>query len=474
MSVPTLDREVCTRAYKARDTRFDGRFFIGVKTTGVFCRPVCPAPSPKSENVDFFPSAAAAATAGFRPCLRCRPETSPGTPAWEGTSATVSRALRLIEEGVLDEENVETLAARFGITPRQLSRLFSQHLGASPVAVAQTRRLLFAKKLIDESGLSMTDIAFAAGFGSIRRFNAVFSKVYGRPPSSLRKQTTRPDVSLNLPYRPPYDWPSMLQFFRQRQIAGLERVDEDSYYRSLNIDGCKLQVRIQHAPAQNALRMTLLQGETRLLMKLVERVRRVFDLGADISTINTQLMKDELLKPAITARPGLRLPGGWSLFEIIVRAILGQQVSVAAAHTLAGRLVRLCGEPAGEFPDGSEAFVFPEPQNVAEANLTGLGLTRKRAETLSTVAAEIASGRVCLENLVDADSLTRELEILPGIGPWTSQYVAMRGLSEPDAFPVADLGLLKATGLGSRQLETHAEQWRPWRAYAAIHLWNTL
>lgn len=474
MLANNLEREICIRAYKSRDARFDGRFFIGVRTTGIFCRPVCPAPSPRSANVEFYLSAAAASDAGFRPCLRCRPEASPGTPDWEGSSANVSRALRLIHEGALDDGSVEELAAKLGIGARQLSRLFNKYLGASPVSVAQTRRLLFAKKLIDESNMSMADIAFSSGFGSIRRFNTVFSRTYGRPPGSLRKRQTRSDISLHLSYRPPYDWDGMLQFFSMRAVPGIESIIDGVYYRSLAIEGKPVMLALQNQPKEKALKMTLLQGDTRHLMKLAERARRVFDLGADPQAISVHLNQDPLLNQLITEYPGTRLPGSWDLFEVIVRAILGQQVSVAAARTLAGRVVKQCGTAAGQFPDGSDAYLFPTASQIAQCDLQNLGLTSKRLQTLQNTARKITEGEIDLADMITPEQLSECLEALPGIGPWTSQYIAMRGLSEPDAFPASDLGLLKATGLNARQLAQQAENWRPWRGYAAIYLWRGL
>lgn len=474
MHTHSLDRETCLRAYQSRDPRFDGRFFIGVNTTGIFCRPVCPAPSPKPGNVDFYPSAAAAAAKGLRPCLRCRPETSPGTPAWDGTAATVSRALRLIHEGALDDASVETLAYRLGITSRQLSRLFLKHLGAAPVKVAQTRRLLFAKQLIDESNLSMADIAFTAGFGSIRRFNRVFQTTYGRAPSTLRRKQEHNVLCLNLPYRPPYDWDYMLGFFSHRGIRHIERVNDGAYFRSLRINGKPAMIRVNHLQGASALEVTLLGGDSRGLMTVVESCRRVFDLGADPLSINNQLGGDRLLTQSVTKTPGLRLPGTWDRFETLVRGILGQQVSVQAATTLATRVVERCGIEGLPFPDGTIALLFPGPSELFDADLTGLGITGSREQALKTVCEAILDGRLPLENVITSEDLADVLLPIKGIGPWTAEYVAMRGLSEPDAFPASDLGLLRATKLPAKSLLERAEHWRPWRAYAALHLWNTL
>ena len=475
MESQLIDPELCERARQARDPRFDGRFFFGVKTTGVYCRPVCPVRAPLAKNIDFYPSAAAAAEAGFRPCLRCRPEASPGTPAWNGTSTTVNRGLRLIETGALDHGDVETLATRLGVGPRHLSRLFQRHLGASPVSVAQTQRLHFAKKLIDETELPLSEIALAAGFGSVRRFNAVFARTYQRSPSSLSKQprkSSETGLRLNLSYRPAYDWPLMLDFLAMRSIKGVEQVADGCYRRSIQANGQTGWFAIQSGE-KNSLALDIHLPGSRELASVVSRVRRQFDLAADPLSINAQLSLDPLLDKLVQERPGLRLPGAWDPFELTVRAILGQQISVAAARTLIGRIVERYGEVVGEFPNGTPMWLFPNAARLASENFDGIGLTRKRAETLQGFAAAVASGSLNFDELLDAESLMAALQALPGIGPWTAQYVAMRALAEPDAFPTADLGLLRATGLNAKALQQRAESWRPWRAYAAIHLWNS-
>jgi AraC family transcriptional regulator, regulatory protein of adaptative response / DNA-3-methyladenine glycosylase II len=477
-----LDHDACYRAVCVRDARFDGRFFTGVKTTGIYCRPVCPARTPRSENVAFYPSAAAAQEAGFRPCLRCRPETAPDLGAWRGTSNTVSRALSLIEMGALDETSVDTLAGRVGIGERQLRRLFDQHLGASPIAVAQTRRVLLAKQLLHETRLPMTEIAMAAGFGSLRRFNETFQDLFGRPPTALRR-AAGPDVSagghgevsLLLRYRPPYDWTSMIQFLAARALSGIESVEGEVYRRTIGLDGRQGTVTVQPA-AGNALRATVRFPKLSSLPKIIARIRGVFDLAADPDSIADQLAKDPALAPLLAARPGLRVPGAWDGFELAVRAVLGQQITVVAAVRLAGKLIARYGAPLRS-PEASLTHVFPEPSILAHADLSTLGIPGSRAAALSAVAAAVvadpdifAAGR----SLQDA---VAQLRSLPGVGEWTAQYIAMRQLREPDAFPAADIGLMRALadaeGMrpSARQLLTRAEQWRPWRAYAAQHLW---
>jgi AraC family transcriptional regulator, regulatory protein of adaptative response / DNA-3-methyladenine glycosylase II len=332
-----LDHEACYRAVCQRDARFDGRIFTGVKTTGIYCRPICPARTPLSKNVVFFPSAAAAQEAGFRPCLRCRPETAPDLGAWRGTSNTVSRALSLIEHGALDEADVDALAGRLGVGERQLRRLFQQHLGASPVAVAQTRRVLLAKQLIHETHLPMTEVAFAAGFGSIRRFNETFRQLFSRAPRELRL-TAAPESSaaaagelvLLLRYQPPYDWDATIAFLRQRAIAGVEHVTARRYARTLQLDGHAGTLTVEPADG-NALRATVRFPKLSALPAIIARLRRVFDLGADPLAIAAHLAKDPTLAPLVTARPGLRVPGAWDGFELAMRAVLGQQITVVAA-----------------------------------------------------------------------------------------------------------------------------------------------
>jgi AraC family transcriptional regulator of adaptative response / DNA-3-methyladenine glycosylase II len=450
---------VYQRARLARDARFDGRFFIGVVTTGIYCRPICPAPSPKEENVRYYASAAAAAEAGFRPCLRCRPEASPGTPAWLGASTTVSRALKLIGESALDDGGVENLAERLGIGSRHLRRLFLQYLGATPVAVAQTRRVHFAKKLIDETGLSMTQIAMAAGFGSVRRFNATFQNLYGRTPRELRKVTSRGaneagNYTFRIGYRPPYDWTSAIAFLAARAIPGVEVVTPEEYRRTIVVDGRPGTIAVRPA-AKNELELHIAYPDPAPLFRIVERVRAIFDAGADPSEIHRSFRRDQRLAPLVRAYPGLRVPGCWDGFEMTVRAILGQQVSVKGASTMAGRVAAAFGtESAG-------GVLFPAPDALAEADLTRVGVTRARAASIRALAAAVAGKEIAFHGSLEGfeERMTR----IPGVGPWTAQYVAMR-LGEPDAFPAGDLYL--------RGVAKESEAWRPWRAYAAMYLWK--
>ena len=467
-----MDRQVYEQALKAKDPRFDGRFFIGVKTTGIYCRPVCPVKSPKIGNVLFYPTAAAAAEAGFRPCLRCRPESAPGTPAWAGTSTTVQRGLRLIGDGALDSGSVAALSDRLGVTPRHLSRLFMQHLGASPKAVAQTRRLHFAKKLLDETDLPMTEIALSAGYGSVRRFNDHIRQVYGRSPSSLRRRSGVPassTLSLRLPYRPPYDYAAILEFLRRRATPGVEQVRDGRYLRTIEAEGERGTLTIRNLPEHNQLLCEIdLPGSHRLI-RLADRVRRLFDLSADPLEMNRCLSRDAQLAGIVQRRPGLRVPGAWDPFEIAVRAVVGQQISLRAATSVMGKIAQRFGISA----DGKQ--YFPAPQSLAEAKEGDLPMPRTRAAAVRALSRAVLDGTVDLD-AGDPRELVEQLMRIKGIGPWTAQYAAMRAANDPDAFLHGDLVLLRVArrrlGVGSAaELLQRAEAWRPWRAYAGMHLW---
>ena len=478
-----IDDDACYRAAKTRDARFDGRFFTAVKTTGIYCRPICPARTPKRENVVFYPTAAAAQEAGFRPCLRCRPETSPDLGAWRGVSNTVFRGLVLIEAGALDEGDVEALAERLGVGERQLRRLFRQHLGASPVAVAQTRRVLLAKQLIHETRLPMTEVALASGFGSVRRFNETFQQLYDRPPIALRRSAQEPvsaagAVTLRLPYKPPYDWDAILAFLGPRAIPGVEMVEGGVYARAIAIGGAK-GAFIARPAEGNRLAVTVRFPKLEALPAIIARIRRLFDLAADPLAIGEHLSKDAHLAPLVAARPGLRVPGAWDGFEVGVRAILGQQITVAAAIRIAGQIAAQYGEPLDEPVPGFPCLtrVFPSAEALAAADLSGLPMPLARSSSLSGLAAAVAENPRLFGPRASLEEAIATLRRLPGIGEWTAQYIAMRELREPDAFPAADIGLMRAmadeAGVrpSAQALTARAEAWRPWRAYAAIHLW---
>jgi len=481
------DTAVCEQARLSRDARFDGLFFTAVRTTGIYCRPVCPAPAPKPGNVVYYPNAAAAEAAGFRPCLRCRPELSPGDGSWHRGDDIVARALALIDAGALDDAPLSALAARLHIGERQLRRLFVERLGAAPIGVHGTRRLLFAKQLLTETALPVTDVAAAAGFNSLRRFNAVFQEAYRMPPRDLRRtprESAGDALLLRLAYRPPYDLPAMLDFLRGRALPGIESVDEASYTRVIGNVAAPGWLRVSAWPASrgetapDALRLELHGCAPSLLQDTVRRVRRMFDLDADPDAIAAHLARDPRLAPMLRQRPGLRLPSGWDGFEIAVRAVIGQQVSVAAARTLAARLSQRFGAPLPEaLAAQGFAHLFPTPEALVDADFDGLGLIGSRIATLRGIARALLEARVDFDRARTLDDFVARWVALPGIGPWTAQYIALRALGHPDAFPAEDLVLQKTlpgdgSRLGGKQLLAHADRWRPWRGYAVFHLWR--
>ena len=481
-----LERDTFENARQSRDPRFDGRFFVGVTTTGIYCRPVCPVRIPKKENVRLYKSAASAAVAGFRPCLRCRPESSPGTPAWSGSSWKVSRALQLIEQGFLDEASVDDLANALDVGSRQLGRLFHNHLGASPVEVAQTRRLHFAKKLIDETQMPLSEICFASGFGSIRRFNAVFDKTYNRSPKDFRNKAKKvagkaagKGVEIFLSYRPPYDWQSILDFLAYRAIPGVEVISGMSYARTISVDGIDGHFKATFIPSKNQLKVNICIADTCHLYHIVDRIRSIFDLRADSANIDGFLSEDEMLKPMVQRFPGLRVPGCWNGFEVSVRAILGQQITVKAASTLVARIAERYGRPyvAADDPELSLSHAFPESAVIANADLDGMGVVQQRIAAIREVASQIESGGLIIDCMTSSSEFVKTICAVKGIGEWTAQYIAMRALNDPDAFPYSDLILRRAAAdpgetLSPAKLRERSLAWQPWRAYAVILLWR--
>lgn len=475
------DLQICEQARLSRDARFDGLFFTAVSSTGIYCRPVCPAPSPKRENVRYYANAAAAEAAGFRPCLRCRPELAPGNDEWQRGDHVVARALKLIETGALAEQSLDELAQRVGIGARQLRRLFVERVGAPPISVHTTRRLLFAKQLLTETALPVTEVALASGFRSLRRFNAAFAQANRIPPRELRRHpraAAGAALVLRLGYRPPYDFPGLLGFLRTRALPGVELVDDGSYARVFGPADAPGWLRLSAWPnGEHALRLQLHCPQPARLLGVVTTLRRMFDLDANPQAIADTFRHDAVLGPLLARHPGLRLPGGWDGFEIAVRAILGQQISVAAARTLATRIVQRWGEPLPAPPLPGLERLFPTPAALAQADLREIGLTATRAATIGGMAQAVLDGRVdfCADQSLDA--FVARWVALPGIGEWTAHYIAMRALSAPDAFPAADLILRReattdAVPLGTKALNERANAWRPWRAYAVIHLWR--
>mgnify|MGYP006409810799 CR=1 FL=1 len=462
------------QARKARDPRFDGRFFIGVRTTGIYCRPVCPVKMPREENVTFFDSAAAAIEAGYRPCLRCRPESAPGIPVWRGSSSTVTRALRLINDGALDQGSGAMLCDRLGVTTRHLAELIANHLGASAKTVARTRRLQFAKKLIDETSLTMTEIALSSGYGSVRGFNDHFVQTYSRSPGSLRKARSASDgsVELKISFREPYDFQSLLEFYRIRAIPGVENVSVDnagkSYERSFVLDGKSGHFSVSQSGNQL---VCAVQGEsTGSLMRIMRKVRSMFDVDAVPEEINSVLCEDRIMRGLVKQRPGLRLPGAFDEFEIAVRAIVGQQVSVKGATTVMGRIADQYGTET-EF-----GRVFPTPEILADLDPASLPMPSKRARAIKLLAVAVADGELGFD--MDEQAFYEQVIAIAGIGPWTAQYICLRALSNPDSFLHGDLVIRKVAekilGVSSeKELINRAEAWRPWRGYAGMHLWRS-
>jgi AraC family transcriptional regulator of adaptative response / DNA-3-methyladenine glycosylase II len=485
------DPDSCYRALLARDARFDGLFFTGVKTTGIYCRPVCAVRAPRRSSCVFFGSAAAAEAAGFRPCLRCRPELAPyalqqnlAFAVWQRIAAG---ALNEAEDDESGDTPLERLASEIGLSSRQVRRVLLAHFGVTPVELAQTQRLLFAKKLLQETALPMPDVAYAAGFRSVRRFNALFVSRYRMAPGTLRRagdDTTGSALTMRLAYRPPYAWTQMMHYLATRAIPGVEAVQEEGgelhYVRSVRLGGAQGWLRISHLAARNQLRLEAAGSLAPWLMPLAARVRSQFDLDANPAAIEAHLAQDALLQPAIRQAPGLRVPGAFEPFELAVRAVLGQQVSVAGATTLAGRLAARFGQPAST-PYSGALLHFPTPEALAALppeSLAQIGLPRARAATLVALARFTADGGLRFAPGISLEETVTRLKTVPGIGEWTAQYIALRALRFPDAFPAGDLGLQKAASdtpggrLDERGLQSRSAAWAPWRAYAAVLLWH--
>ena len=481
----THDPAALYNAYASRDPRFDGVFFVGVTSTGIYCRPVCTARTPKPSNCRFFTSAAAAEQASFRPCMRCRPELAPGNAPVDGAGRVAGRIAHRIAEGLPAENGgLEALASEFHMSARQLRRVVREELGVSPIQLVLTRRLLLAKQLLTETSLPVIDVAYSSGFSSLRRFNDAFRRRYGMPPTALRKRVAEPaagplpdvePLTLRLAYRPPFDWEGVLAFLGMRTLKGVERVRQDEYVRTARMGHHVGWLRVRHAPAERVLLVDLTPSLAPVLPSVLARLRHLFDLSARPDLIAEALSRDGRLAAAVARRPGLRVPGAFDGFELAVRAILGQQVTVKGATTLAGRFVDAFGEPvATPYPELTRAAPTPELVAAAEvAQVAALGIPRARAATIVALAGEVASGRLRLDAGGDAAAVIDQLVALPGIGPWTAQYVAMRALRWPDAFPKEDVALRKRLGgVRPAEAERQSQVWRPWRSYAVLHLWQ--
>jgi AraC family transcriptional regulator of adaptative response / DNA-3-methyladenine glycosylase II len=477
----TLDSATCYRALRARDARFDGRFFVAVSSTRIYCRPVCTVKPPKRENCRFYPSAAAAESGGYRPCLRCRPELAPGNASVDATSRVAQAAASLIEDRALDADGLEAVASRLGITDRHLRRAFGAEFGVSPVAFAQTQRLLLAKRLLTDTALPVTEIAYASGFGSLRRFNALFRQRYRLQPGQLRRRMggaaapVADALNFELSFRPPYDWPAVSGFLGARAIAGVEALEDACYRRTVRVaqDGKEHLgwVEVGLSPRKPALRVAVSASLARVLPPVLSRVKALMDLACNPTEVS------RALGGLARRRPGMRVPGAFDGFEVAVRAILGQQVSVAAARTVAGRFAATFGEPL-DTPFGALNRIFPAAERIAGlpfGRIARLGMPGARARTVLALARAVADGSLDLMPNADIEATLDKLRALPGVGEWTAQYIAMRSLAWPDAFPHTDLGVMKALGeTDARRVLAAGEAWRPWRAYAVMHLWNSL
>ncbi|MFP5353312.1 MAG: AlkA N-terminal domain-containing protein [Actinomycetota bacterium] len=472
------DFDACYRAVQAKDGRFDGVFITGVYSTGIYCRPSCPAITPKRTNVGFFPTAAAAQASGLRACKRCRPDASPGSPEWDIRADLCGRAMRLIADGTGDREGVRGLARRLHISERHLHRLLVQEVGAGPQALARAERAQSARVLIETTDLTFSEIAFASGFASIRQFNETLRKIFEATPSQLRAKrgtatAAAGEIVLRLPHRTPFAAGPLFSFLGDRAVEGLETFDGDTYRRTLRLPYSAGMVSLRALDGSVEARLRL--DDVRDLTAAVQRCRRLLDLDADPVAVGSALHDDPLLGPQVRALPGLRVPGAVDGFEVAVRAILGQQISVAGARTLAGRVVAALGTPlASPFEDLTK--LFPEADVMAEADLSGLGITGARQRALRTLSSAVADGSVVLDAGADRERTRQALLELPGIGPWTADYIALRALGDPDAFMPTDLGVrqaLRAAGV-ERDPEEYASRWRPWRAYAQQYLWTSL
>ncbi|MDN5864291.1 MAG: DNA-3-methyladenine glycosylase 2 [Gammaproteobacteria bacterium] len=471
-----MDHDVCCQALAAHDARFDGRFFVGVTSTGIYCRPVCRTRRVKPANCRFYPSAAAAEAQGFRPCLRCRPELAPGHASVDAPSRLAQAAANLIENGACTNSGIGALAERLGTTDRHLRRVFAAEFGVAPVAYMQTQRLLLAKRLLTDTSLPVTEVAMAAGFGSLRRFNALFRERYRLQPRGIRKtpeSAARDRLEFELAYRPPYAWTAQLAFLTVRATEGVEAATAKQYRRTVAVEHGKAVhrgwIEVAHRARRHTLQVTM-SGSLALVVPVVlGRVKQLFDLGCRPDEIERHL------GGMASSLPGLRVPGAFDGFEMAVRAVLGQQITVAAARTLAGRITRAFGEPiATPFMDLTHTFPTPERLAAASGDELGrLGVTRSRQRAIRGLAEGCASGKLDLIPTADVEQTLEELRSLPGIGEWTAQYIAMRALGWPDAFPHGDHAVKKALGeTSARRVLARAESWRPWRAYATMHLWN--
>lgn len=466
----SYDSKEFYRAHLARDVRFDGKFFIAVRTTMIYCRPTCPARKAKLKNLSFYIHAAQAEEAGYRPCLRCRPETAPGSAAWIGTSATVQRAVRMMDTFALDGLSIKEIAEKLGIGERWLRELFQQQVGASPQAILISRKLDIARNLLDNSSLSITEIAFSSGFQSIRRFNDAFKSRFKQAPRAIRKKKkpcSEHGLDLQLSYRPPFAWHNLLDFFKQRVIPTMEFVDEKSYQRLFTCGDVRGYFKATLAE-NNKVKVSFKLNKAANIIEYVARIKNMFDLDADPMAIEKNLSEDEILKVFFKKQRGLRIPGCWDGFELAVRAIIGQKISVKSARTVLIRLVEKCGEKQNFDESISLQYFFPTPKNILKADISNIGLTIAKEKSLKCLAEAVRARKIILDGTAPFEQTCEQLLAIKGIGPWTVEYVAMRALKKPDAFPETDLEIKKKL----KQFKLDPQKWMPWRAYAAVLLLN--
>ena len=472
-----LDSNACFLAVRARDRRFDGRFFMAVSSTGIYCRPICPARPPKRDNMRFYSSAAAAEGAGFRPCLRCRPERAPGLAQVDATSRLIGAAIAGIEEHALSSAKVSELAASLGVSDRHLRRVTEAELGVSPIELAQTQRLLLAKRLLRETTLTQTDIAFASGFGSVRRFNALFKSRYGLSPRALRgAEVAGEGLCVQLEFRPPLAWTSLLAYLHLRAVPGVEMANATHYRRTVEIDKSRGWIAVSLHEDGKALNLEISQSLAPVVGAVIARVKQLFDLSAAPDSVAALLRQDSLLASTVERLPGLRVAGAFEGFELAVRTVLGQQVSIKSASTISGRWAAAFGTLIAT-PFAELTHLSPRAEQMTEATVdqvAGLGIVGNRARCLIGLAKAVVDKRIALTFATDVDSQIERLKSLPGIGPWTANYIAMRALHWPDAFPDGDLILIRAAGSTRKELQARAEGWRPWRAYAAHYIWQSM
>jgi AraC family transcriptional regulator of adaptative response / DNA-3-methyladenine glycosylase II len=475
-----LEPDTCYRALRARDARFDGRFFVAVSSTRIYCRPICTVKPPRRENCRFYPSAAAAESAGYRPCLRCRPELAPGNASVDATTRLAQAAASMMEDRTLDNGGLDTIAVRLGVTNRHLRRAFRAEFGVAPVEFDQTQRLLLAKRLLTDTSLPITEVAFASGFGSVRRFNALFKQRYRLQPNQLRghmreRIAANDTLHFELSFRPPFNWAELSAFLGARAIPGVESLEGGRYRRSVAIDHDGTRhlgwLTIEMSKTKPALRVSVSASLAKALPPVLSRVKALMDLACHPSEV------ERVLGALAKRHPGLRVPGAFDGFELGVRAILGQQVSVAAARTLATRFASRFGEPI-ETPFAALTTVFPDPGRIADltaARIARIGIPSARARSVLALARAVAGGSLVLAPNADIEAGLEKLRALPGVGEWTAQYIAMRALAWPDAFPHTDVAVMRALGeKDARRVLAAGEAWRPWRAYAVMHLWQSL